>query len=195
MPARSTPRDSRLIDALEALAHPTFQGKAWRVVREGRDPCQASASGGRWDDGTMDVLYTSTERDGALAEMFFHLGRGQPVFPSKLRFSLHELSVSLAAVPRLAALDDLAALGLDAARFGQLSYNGRAAEYPRSQEIAEAAHFLGCDGLMVPNARWSCANLVIFCDRMKPGATTPVHDHGIVDWVEWEKRASNPARR
>jgi RES domain len=73
-------RDDRLIDALEALPAVPVSGTAWRIVKDGRDPSACSASGGRWDDATFDVLYTSCERNGAAAEMFFHLRRGRPVF-------------------------------------------------------------------------------------------------------------------
>src|SRR5687767_14502597 len=97
MAARSV-RDRRLIDALDALPRTRFEGTVWRVAREGRDPLQCSASGGRWDDGSFDVLYTSLERDGAIAEMYFHLMRGQPVFPSKSRYALFELEVTLSEV-------------------------------------------------------------------------------------------------
>lgn len=31
-----------------------------------------------------------------------------------------------------------------------------------------ATHFLDCDGLLIPNARWTCANLVVFGDRNHP---------------------------
>jgi RES domain len=186
MPPKSTVRDSSLIDALDAIRRAPFEGTVWRVVREGRDPLQCSASGGRWDDGSFDVLYTSRKSDGAIAEMYFHLLRGQPVFPSKIRYHLHELNVSLDEVMTL-TLDDLASLGLDALRFGQLSYNERTQEYPRSQEIAEVAHFLDCDGLLAPSARWDCKNLILFCDRLKPDAKEVVRDHGLIDWATWQK--------
>ncbi|MGO8845591.1 MAG: RES family NAD+ phosphorylase [Methylocella sp.] len=169
------------------LPHAPFKGTVWRVVREGRDPCQCSASGGRWDDGSFDVLYTALDRDGAIAEMYFHLLRGQPVFPSKVRYSLHELKVELSETLHLATLPDLAALGLDTSRYGQLSYAGRNQEYPRTQEIAEVAHFLDCDGLLVPSARWVCSNLVIFCDRLGPAAIEAIKDHGLIDWARWQK--------
>lgn len=105
------PREQRLLDALEALPRTAFKGKVWRVVREGRDPAQCSAAGGRWDDGSFEVLHTACERDGALCEMYFHLLRGQPVFPSKLRFTLFELEVQTAATLSLPGLPDLTALG------------------------------------------------------------------------------------
>lgn len=187
MRSAGTPRDSKLIDALEVLPHRAFSGTVWRVVREERDVTQCSASGGRWDDGSFDVLYTALERDGAVAEMYFHLLRGQPVFPSKVRYKLYELRVSLSATMRLATLPELAKLGLDTSRFGQLSYAERAAEYPRTQQIGEVAHFLDCDGLIIPSARWDAGNLVVFCDRIGPGAIEGVHDHGLIDWTAWQR--------
>jgi RES domain len=69
-------RDSQLIDPLEAHAAQPFHDTIWRVVRDGHEPTLCSASGGRWDDGTFDVLYTSRDPDGAIAEMYFHLKRG-----------------------------------------------------------------------------------------------------------------------
>jgi hypothetical protein len=180
-------RDSGLIDALEATSNVAYEGTLWRVVREGRDPCQCSAPGGRWDDGTFDVLYTSLERNGAIAEMHFHLMRGQPVFPSKVRYTLHELHVSVSEVKRIEALQNLAALGLDTSKYGQLAYQSRVQEYPRSQQIAEVSHFLDCKALMVPNARWSCLNLVLFCDGLQPDALQEVKNHGVIDWAQWQR--------
>lgn len=179
------PRDSALLDAVEALPRAPWRGTAWRVVREGRDPTQCSAVGGRWDDRSFDVLYTSTQADGARAEMFFHLGRGQPVFPSRVRYGLHELRVRLDACVQIASLEVLAGLGLKVGGFGQLSYSERQLEYPRTQEIAEAAHFHGRDGLVVPSARSAHPNLVVFCGVAGPGGVEVVRDHGIVDWDAW----------
>jgi RES domain-containing protein len=186
MATRATPRDSRLIDALEVFPHTPFKATVWRVVHEDRDVTQCNASGGRWDDGSFDVLYTSLDRDGAIAEMHFHLLRGQPVFPSRARFKLYELRVALNAAMRLPTLPELASLGLDTGRYGQLAYAGRMAEYPRTQQIAEVAHFLDSDGLIVPSARWPCTNLVVFCDRIEPGAVDVVRDCGLIAWHDWE---------
>lgn len=187
------PRDSRLIDALEAKAPRAFVGTAWRVVREGRDPAACSASGGRWDDTTFDVLYTAQERDGAIAETYFHLLRGQPIFPSKVRYKLHELALELSSVVDLSSYDSLRDLGVDTDRFGRLSYEGRTREYPTTQEIAEAAFFLGCTGLLVPSARFKCVNVIVFCDHAGPAAVEVVRDHGLIDWEQWRQENSGCA--
>lgn len=185
MSAQKSARDKALLDAMEALPVSRFAGSLWRVVREGRDPLLCSAAGGRWDDRSFDVLYTSATRDGAVAEMYFHLARGQPVIPSKVRYKLYELSVSLTGCIRLPTLSDLSALGLQPSVFGQLSYMERQQEYPRSQEIAEVAHFLGYDGLIVPSARAATENVIVYCDRTGPASLEVLADHGLVRWDEW----------
>ena len=179
-------RDSRLIDALETRTPVGFDGTLWRVVRETRDPTQCSASGGRWDDETFEVLYAAEAREGAIAELYFHLKRGQPVFPSRLRYRLHELHLSLTGLLDLSAAEALTDLGVDMARFGQLSYQERQVEYPRTQEVAEVAHFLDFSGVIVPSARWDCRNVVVFCDRMNPDDIEVVADHERIDWIAWE---------
>jgi hypothetical protein len=164
-------RAHRLIDALEQRTPEKVGCKAWRVVRDGRDPVQCSAAGGRWDDRTFDVLYTSTKADGAIAEMYFHLARGQPVFPSQVRYRLFELNVTLASCLRPDSMDALSSIGLVTATFGQMSYSEREQEYPRTQEIAEAAYFVGRDGLIVPSARAGCPNI---CRRRRLAQRSPL---------------------
>lgn len=181
-------RDNTLIDALEAVPATLFEGTVWRAVRQGRDVLLSSAYGGRWDDTTFEVLYTSEKADGAIAEIYFHLSRGQPVIPSKVSYHLYELRVT---VQRALVLPDLAALaelGVDTARYGGLSYAERVQEYPRPQEIAETAYFVSFDGLVVPSARFECRNVILFCDRVPPEATEVVRDHGAIRWDDWRKR-------
>ena len=175
-------RASALIDAIEAIEPVAYEGSVWRVVREGHNPVQCSRSGGRWDDGTFDVLYTSAQRQGAISEMKFHLLRGQPVIPSQVKYHVYEIDLALQRSLKLLDLAALAKLGLDISRYGQLSYNEKNAEYPRSQNIAEAAHFLDYDGLVVPSARCECLNVIVFCDRLHAGALVVRLDDGAVDW-------------
>ncbi|MDE0203857.1 MAG: RES family NAD+ phosphorylase [Rhodospirillaceae bacterium] len=174
-------RDQRLLDALEQCERAPYAGRVWRSVREGRDPLACWRAGGRWDDGTLDVLYTSETKTAAGAERRFHLYQGQPLPPSKVRYRLFELRVSLRAVVRFPGLEALASIGFDVGSFGQLSYVEREREYPRSQEIAEACAFLGADGLLVPSAReTSSNNLIVFCEQEGPADMAVVANHGYV---------------
>jgi hypothetical protein len=83
---------------------------------------------------------------------------------------------------------DLSKLGYDITRFGQLTYAERVQEYPRTQEIAEVAHFHNNDAILVPNARWDCTNLVIFMDRVSSSSIEVVADHGPIDWTIWKAK-------
>lgn len=181
-------RDNRLLDAVELLPAKPFASTVWRIVGEGRDPLRCSRAGGRWDDRTFDVLYTATTADGAAEEMYFHLSRGQPVFPSQLRYRLFELEVAVTNCVHIEDLEELAELGFATASFGRLSYDDREREYPRTQEIAEAANFLERQGLLVPSARSMHPNVVVFCERAGTSAVEVVKDHGIVDWIRWRKK-------
>lgn len=191
MTERRQIRDNALIDAFEALPETVFDDIVWRVVRGDRDPLRGSASGGRWDDGTFDVLYTSMESDGAVAELYYHLSRGQSVFPSKMQFRRYEIQANLSRSLRLADMTALQNLGMDTSRFGALNYEQKQHEYPRTQEIAEIAHFLDFDGLVVPSARWECRNVVIFTDRVPPESLSVENDHGPVNWDEWKRNSGS----
>ncbi len=186
MAGRRKVRDSALVDFLATIPQRPFQGEAWRIVRNDRDPLRGSMPKGRWDDGTFEVLYTSLEADGAMAEMHFHVMRGQPVFPSQMQFRLYELDVSPARAVTFAGIASLGPAGIDAATYGGLGYSRRDEEYSASQLLGETAHFLDADALVVPNARWDCLNAVLFTERIPAGHVSVKRDHGIVDWAAWK---------
>lgn len=170
--------DASLIDALEQYSPSAWTGRVWRVVREGRDALSCSASRGRWDDGTFDVLYTSSSKEGALEEMRFHLGRGQPVIPDIPIYRLFELEISFEALLVIDTPQAISNLGVDLNRFGRLPYLSHGDEYVRSQEIAAAVEFLDFDGMRVPSARSEIPNLVVFCGSVVPSAMNEISDHG-----------------
>ncbi|KAB0676018.1 RES family NAD+ phosphorylase [Aureimonas leprariae] len=171
-------RDLELLDLIDSHDGIPFEGDVWRIVREERDVLQGYPAGARWDPGTFDVLYTALERDGALAEIHFHLSR-QPVFPSKLRSMLHRLSVRTSRTLKIADLEALEGLGVSRDSYQTLNYD-------RCQEIGDAAQFLGFDGILAPSARWSCQNLVLFVDRLGPDDLQIVESEPI-DWKAWRE--------
>lgn len=168
--------DRALLDALDALTPEPFAGEVWRIVRKGRDPLQGSSAAGRWNaSGAFEVLYTSIERDGALAEIGYRLAM-EPVWPSRAEHVLHRISAAAGRNLRFADVAALSQVGIDAARYQSLDYS-------RTQAIAAAAHFLEFDGLLVPSARHDCLNLVLFMDRMAQGALKVLAGES-VDWAE-----------
>ena len=179
MPRAPTPRDPALLDALDSFHKVSYTGETWRVVRAGRDPLQGSASGGRWDPTLFDVLYTSLVPDGAVAEVHFHLSR-QPVFPSKIKFGLHRIKVRTAKTLRLRNLDAMIPLGVETDRYREILY-------APTQAIGDAAHFLGFDSIIAPNARWSCNNLILFTEQIAP-ATLQILESSEVNWTDWRKK-------
>jgi RES domain-containing protein len=173
------PRDPGLLDALDAFKRVPYAGETWRAVRSGRDPLQGTASGGRWDPTSFDVLYTSLTPDGAVAEVHFHLSR-QPVFPSKIRYGLHRIRVKTAKTLKLRDLDAMVSLGVDPARYREILYQP-------TQAIGDAAYFLGFDSIIAPNARWRCDNLILFTDQIAP-ADLEIIESSEINWADWRGR-------
>src|SRR5260370_16317915 len=148
------PRAPALLDALEAFDRVRYTGDTWRVVRDGRDPLQGSASGGRWDPTLFDVLYTSLEPDGAVAEVHFHLSR-QPVFPSWIRYGLHRIRVRTEKTLRLIDLDGMIPLGVDPSRSREILYEP-------TPSISDPAYFLVFYSIIAPHPPYSYTNLILF---------------------------------
>ena len=173
--------DKDVLDALEAIGAQPFDGQVWRVTRSGRDPARGSAASGRWSPpGEFEVLYTSLERDGALAEIGHRLSL-EPVWPSRLVHELHELTIHAGRAVRLLNLQTLETLGVNTARYEKYDYSA-------TQAIAAAAQFLGFDALIVPNARHPGLNLVGLLENLDPGAAVEIVPSEIVDWSDWRRR-------
>jgi hypothetical protein len=179
MISRRPVHDRGVLDALEAMDPEPFAGEAWRVTRKGRDPLRGSAANGRWSPsgGEFEVLYTSLEREGALAEIGYRLSL-EPVWPSRIEHEIHLIEVETERTLRFASLESLAALGVAIARYHTF-------EYQATQAIAAAAYFLEFDSLIVPSARFPCANLVLFTER---ATGLVLKNSQAVDWNTWRRR-------
>lgn len=171
--------DRTILDILEGLETEAVETTVWRVTRRGRDPLRGAVANGRWNAvGEFEVLYTSLERDGAIAEVGYRLSL-EPVWPSLIEHEIHTLSVKTERTLRFKSLDELQKLGIDISRYESFEYN-------ESQAIAAAARFLEFDALIVPSARFDCSNLVLFLDRAF--ALPQIIRTEAVDWATWRKR-------
>lgn len=172
--------DRAVLDALDAKDPIPFEGTVWRITRAGRDATRGSAANGRWSPGgSIEVLYSSLERDGALAEIGYRLSL-EPVWPSRIQHEIHELSAQSERSLQFADVASLSTLGVDVSRYESFDYGA-------TQALAAAAHFLEFDGLLVPSARHSSANLVLFMDRGFPGSLE-IRSSELVDWGSWRRR-------
>ena len=191
MPSLRPPRPKALLDAIDAETPTEFKGRLWRVVSDGVDPLRPSRAGGRFDDGSFDVLYTSASRDGALAESWFHAARGQPILPSKVAKRLYQIEADLQRVLDLSAAGKLAQLGVNMAAYGRLSYVQRVEEYPTLQQIGEVAFFYEYQAVIVPSARWPGANVVIMTEHARLTRLEVIDDEA-VDLEAWARSTRSP---
>jgi hypothetical protein len=178
--------DRAILDALETIGGSAYDGKVWRVAKKGRDALLGSTARGRWSPtGEFEVLYTSLERNGALAEVGFRLSL-EPIWPSRIKHVVHEITVRTERTLRLASIEELKKLGVETSRYGSFDYTA-------TQAVAAAAHFLEFDGIISPSARFPCANLALFLDRISENTTLEVDQSEDVDWEEWQRTSrANP---
>jgi RES domain-containing protein len=185
MTSHRPPRPKALLDAIESEVPTRFSGHVWRVVTDGFDPLRPSRAGGRWDDGSFDVLYTAASRDGALAESWFHASKGQPILPSKVAKRLYRIEAELDRVLDFSGDGKLAALGFNMAAYGKLSYVQRTSEYPALQQIGEVAFFYDYQAVIVPSARWPGANVVIMTEHIVATQQLDIVHSEPVDLAGW----------
>jgi RES domain-containing protein len=172
--------DRVILDALDAIEPKPFEGEAWRIARKGREPLRGSSTHGRWSpNGEFEVLHTSLERDGALAEIGYRLSL-EPVWPSRVQHEIHRITVRTERTLHLTDLATLQSLGVDTTK-------NQSFDYEATQAITAAANFLAFDGLLVPSARAPCNNLVIFLDRVAEYGRLEVRESEPVDWAAWRK--------
>ncbi len=173
--------DPDLLDALEAMEPRPFGGIVWRVTWAARDPLAGGAGGGRWHfPNDFEALYTSMEEDGAMAEIYHHLSRA-PIFSSS-HVKINRLHVT---AQRTLGFPDVAAL----AKLGVDEEMYRKGDTSRTREVGAAARFLDLDGLIVPSARWPCANLVLFLDRLPDRDALRVVETRDINWPAWREKA------
>jgi len=97
---------------------------------------------------------------------------------------VHTLAVETSRTLRLIRTD-LASLGVEDSHYETINYQ-------RTQEIGAAVAFLGCDGLIAPNARWACDNLMIYMDNVSLDRVFTASDGTSVNWIEWAGQHGRP---
>jgi hypothetical protein len=175
--------DQDLVDRLSEQAPDRFEGEVFRATGISIDPVAPSISGGRWSpppdgDPGLYVLYTSLDREGAIAEMCSFLAELTPI-PKPRRIKVTRLAVTTSRTLRLARAD-LTALGVDMAQYGER-------DYIRTQKIGAALAFLGFDGLIAPSARWACDNLTILIENHALTERLEPVGEEQVDWYAWAR--------
>lgn len=168
--------DAQLVDRLSELPQELFDDIVYRATRQGLDPLTPSSNGGRWSiRDSCPTLYTSLAKEGALAEIAFHWGQLTPR-PSK-PLLIHTLHVKASKTIRIIKAE-LPQLGVNFSDYAAINY-------PQTQKIGAAVAFLGCDGLLVPSARWNCENLVLFGDNFTQGTLLSSDFSEEIEWEGW----------
>jgi len=145
---------SEMLDTLQSAALSSWEGTVYRHMFASQPPTRANTGGARWNEPNLAAIYTSCERETALAEAEYYISL-QPLRP-KVKRTLFTLQVSLTKVIDLTPKRLLAQLGISDDVLSGI-------DHTPSRVIGAAANWLGHAGLLVPSARRrGGTNLVIY---------------------------------
>lgn len=159
-----------LLEKLDKFTAAPWQGAVYRFTLGEYPPDRENTRGARWNPVDVATIYTSLSRDVVLAEGE-RLIAVQGIPPTAKR-NVYTIEVKLYSVMNLADKQDLTVLGLtDADVAGD--------DHFRCQLVGGAVEWLGHDGLLVPSARTTGTNLVIFPSKRKPDHKFEIIDREI----------------
>ncbi len=143
-----------MLDILQAAVVSTWDGTVYRHMFGSHSASRINTEGARWNAPSLAAIYTSCERETALAEAEYYISM-QPLRPRAKR-TLFTIHVSLKNVIDLTAADLLPRLGVTGDVLSGI-------DHLPCRTVGAAVNWLGHDGLLVPSARRSGGtNLVIF---------------------------------
>jgi len=142
-----------LLDRLEQLGSDEWEGVVWRHMFGSYPPSRQNTGGARWNPREVAAIYTSLDRDTALAEAVYRISL-EPFRP-KVKRTFYRIKLRLQRVVDLTDRSVLAKLGVTQTELAaDLS--------PICRKVGGAVAWLGNDGLLVPSARAEGTNLVIY---------------------------------
>jgi len=143
-----------MLDILQSAAVSAWEGTVYRHMFGSHPAARSNTEGARWNAPGLGAIYTSCERETALAEAEYYISM-QPLRPRAKR-TLFTIHVSLKNAIDLTAGDLLARLGITHDVLCSIDHSP-------CRTLGEAVNWLGHDGLLVPSARRSGGtNVVIF---------------------------------
>jgi RES domain-containing protein len=143
----------QVLDRLQAVEPAPWEGVAARHMLAGHLPDTENTRGARWNPAGTAAIYLSTTRDGARAEADYHLSLQVP--RPRVRRTMYDIELTLANVLDLTQDNILDELGIGLAELTDVTMVA-------CQEVGGAASWLSHDGILVPSARSSAVNLVVY---------------------------------
>lgn len=150
-----------VLDVLQNVKGDSWNGSVYRHMFAGFPPSLQNTRGARWNPQDVAAIYTSLERETALAEANYRLDL-EPLRP-KAKRTIYTIRIALRSLVELSGTVLENQLRIDSAVL-----SGR--DLALCQEVGGAVAWLGHDGLVVPSARRRPGgrNLVIFPRELDP---------------------------
>ena len=168
--------EREIIQSIERLTTEPFFGVVYRHMFGDLDPFLENRRGARWNPPEIPAIYTSLEKETALAESEYQISM-EPFRPKAKRV-IYKFEISLKSVLIADTIDIIKEIGFDITSMEDLKIS-------ECQRIGGAVDGLDHDGLLVPSARSEGKNLVIYTNKtavdlsMKKIGAEPIPDSSL----------------
>ncbi len=161
-----------LLDSLQENPSGPFAGPVYRHMFADYPPTAVNTRGARWNPPEVGAIYTSVEKNGAIAEAEYRLSV-EPLRPTTRR-TLYTLDIQLDNVLNMTSKSALAAVGVTDVELTSI-------DLEPCQAVGGATAWLDHDGLLIPSARHDSANLVIFPAAQDPDSLLAIVDEEVLE--------------
>lgn len=155
----TTTFDPSFLDAIERLVIHNWEGFVWRVTVGDTPVMRTNTYGARWNPPDVEALYTSLDKEAALAELNYLLSK-QPIPVLAVR-KVTRIHARLERVVNLSTEENVRAIGYQQEDFLRESIT-------ITQHVGGAIAWLGIPGLLTRSARYGANNLVMFRLNLSP---------------------------
>jgi len=161
-----------LLQCLTELQPVPWSGEVYRHMFGANPPDKENTIGARWNPPEVPAIYASLETETAKSEADYYIEM-QPLRPKAER-RIYRIRISLGSVLDLRDWAVLQHLGIRKQSYAL-------PEPPRCKEVGGGIAHVGHDGLLVPSARASGTNVVIFPDNKSASYEFNLVDFKIVN--------------
>src|SRR5262245_16675024 len=151
--------DTELVDRIRGFGTTEVDAVVFRILPSSVPADRENILGARWNPRGTRAIYTSFEPATARAEVAFRIAL-EPVPMKDIPRTEYRIEIKLRSVVDLKT-DSFQSVGIS-----QLEFDGL--DYAVTQAVGGAVVALGRDGLIVPSARASGSNLVIYPQNAGP---------------------------
>jgi len=150
----------KLKEILAGFQSKEWEGDVYRYMLADNSPERENVRGARWNPPQVAAIYTSLQRETAIAEVEYRLKLEPCSLRPDIRKTIYRIKIKITSLIDLSDDNSLKKVGIDREKLSNVDYS-------ICQCVGGCIEWLEHDGLLVPSVRDEGTNLVIFPSNRK----------------------------